>query len=113
MYVLENSLPIDTEYYLTNQLSKPLSRLFEPIIDNPSALLHGEHTRSIVKKTPTARAGGIMMFAVKKLKVGPNQRKKCPCYNSNSLPPSLIIQSKHWHIAFFAFKKNDSTQLLE
>eukprot|EP00904_Undaria_pinnatifida_P011202 jgi/Undpi1/7211/HiC_scaffold_22.g09684.m1 len=68
VYVLENSLPIDTEYYLTNQLSKPLSRLFEPIIDNPAALLHGEHTRSIVKKTPTARAGGIMMFAVKKLK---------------------------------------------
>ncbi|CAN0556100.1 unnamed protein product [Ectocarpus sp. 12 AP-2014] len=68
VYVLENNLPIDTEYYLTNQLSKPLSRLFEPIIDNPSALLHGEHTRSIVKKTPTARAGGIMMFAVKKLK---------------------------------------------
>lgn len=41
----------------------------QPIIDNPSALLHGDHTRSIVKKTPTARAGGIMMFAVKKLKV--------------------------------------------
>ena len=29
VYVLENNLPIDTEYYLTNQLSKPLSRLFE------------------------------------------------------------------------------------
>ncbi|CAM9213746.1 unnamed protein product [Choristocarpus tenellus] len=68
VYVLENNLPIDTEYYLTNQLSKPISRLFEPIIDNPSVLLHGEHTRSIVKKTPTARPGGIMMFAVKKLK---------------------------------------------
>ena len=29
VYVLENNLPIDTEYYLTNQLSKPLGRLFE------------------------------------------------------------------------------------
>lgn len=29
VFVLENNLPIDTEYYLTNQLSKPLSRLFE------------------------------------------------------------------------------------
>lgn len=29
VYVLENNLPIDTEYYLTNQLSKPLTRLFE------------------------------------------------------------------------------------
>lgn len=31
VYVLENNVPIDTEYYLTNQLSKPLSRLFEVI----------------------------------------------------------------------------------
>lgn len=39
MYVLENSLPIDTEYYLTNQLSKPLSRLFEvgPTTNVPTA----------------------------------------------------------------------------
>lgn len=29
VFVLENNLPIDTEYYLTNQLSKPLGRLFE------------------------------------------------------------------------------------
>lgn len=32
IYVLENSLPIDYEYYLTNQLSKPLLRIFEPIL---------------------------------------------------------------------------------
>lgn len=87
VYVLENSLPIDTEYYLTNQLSKPLSRLFEPIIDNPSALLHGEHTRSIVKKTPTARAGGIMMFAVKKLKVSESKSKLFPLQQPP--PPNL------------------------
>lgn len=49
----------------------------QPIIDNPSALLHGEHTRSIVKKTPTARAGGIMMFAVKKLKVNLTRLVRC------------------------------------
>jgi DNA polymerase delta subunit 1 len=32
IYVLENNIPIDTNYYLQNQLSKPLTRLFEPII---------------------------------------------------------------------------------
>jgi DNA polymerase delta subunit 1 len=67
VYVLENNLPIDTGYYLTNQLAKPLTRLFEPIIDNPATLLAGAHTRTVVRKTPTARPGGIMMFAVKKV----------------------------------------------
>lgn len=31
IYVLENRIPIDTQYYLDNQLSKPLIRIFEPI----------------------------------------------------------------------------------
>lgn len=66
VYVLENNLPIDTEYYLTNQLSNPLTRIFEPIISNPQSLLTGDHTRTVCKPTPTAKAGGIMMFAVKK-----------------------------------------------
>jgi DNA polymerase delta subunit 1 len=30
LYVLENNIPIDTKYYLENQLSKPLMRNFEP-----------------------------------------------------------------------------------
>ena len=68
VYVLDNNLPIDTEYYLTNQLSNPLTRIFEPIISNPQSLLSGDHTRALCKPTPTAKAGGIMMFAVKKLK---------------------------------------------
>lgn len=32
LYVLENNIPIDTRYYLDNQLSKPLIRIFEPIL---------------------------------------------------------------------------------
>jgi DNA polymerase delta subunit 1 len=68
VYVLENNLPIDTEYYLTNQLSNPLTRIFEPIIGNAQSLLSGDHTRTVCKPTPTAKAGGIMMFAVKKSK---------------------------------------------
>lgn len=32
IYVLENNVPIDFNYYLENQLSKPLLRIFEPIL---------------------------------------------------------------------------------
>jgi DNA polymerase delta subunit 1 len=32
LYVLDNNIPIDTKYYLENQLSKPLLRIFEPIL---------------------------------------------------------------------------------
>ena len=68
VYVLEHNLPIDTEYYLQNQLANPLHRIFEPIIPNPDILLNGDHTRSVRKLTPAAKAGGIVMFAVKKFK---------------------------------------------
>ncbi|KAG5650437.1 DNA-directed DNA polymerase delta [Sphagnurus paluster] len=64
LYVLENNLPIDTKYYLENQLSKPLMRIFEPILgEKASSLLSGEHTRTIQIATPTV--GGLMKFAVK------------------------------------------------
>ncbi|CAD27015.1 DNA POLYMERASE DELTA CATALYTIC (LARGE) CHAIN [Encephalitozoon cuniculi GB-M1] len=45
VYVLENNLPIDTEYYISQQISKPLSRIFEPIMDNVQELFRGDHTR--------------------------------------------------------------------
>lgn len=64
LYVLENNLPIDTKYYLDNQLSKPLMRIFEPILgEKASGLLSGDHTRAIQIATPTV--GGLMKFAVK------------------------------------------------
>ena len=67
IFVLENNLPIDCKWYLTNQLSKPLSRIFEPIIgDVDKNLLKGDHTRKIFIPTPTARKGSLMMFAQKK-----------------------------------------------
>ena len=37
IYVLENNIPIDTQYYLENQLSKPLMRIFEPILGEKRA----------------------------------------------------------------------------
>jgi hypothetical protein len=68
VFVLENNLPIDAQHYLDNQLSKPLERIFEPIIRKTSELLHGDHTRVVSKPTPVAKKGGIMMFTQKTLK---------------------------------------------
>ncbi|PYH98460.1 hypothetical protein BO71DRAFT_480347 [Aspergillus ellipticus CBS 707.79] len=65
IYVLENNIPIDTKYYLDNQLANPLGRIFEPILGEKKAsqLLTGEHTRSISVAAPTM--GGLMKFAKK------------------------------------------------
>ncbi|KZS94329.1 hypothetical protein SISNIDRAFT_453212 [Sistotremastrum niveocremeum HHB9708] len=64
LYVLENNIPIDTKYYLDNQLSKPLMRIFEPVLgDKAQNLLVGDHTRTITIATPSV--GGLMKFAVK------------------------------------------------
>ncbi|KAH6561006.1 hypothetical protein BASA62_010170 [Batrachochytrium salamandrivorans] len=64
IYVLENNLPIDTKYYLENQLSKPLMRIFEPVLgERASSLLTGDHTRAISVAAPSS--GGIMKFTVR------------------------------------------------
>ncbi|CAH9127494.1 unnamed protein product [Cuscuta epithymum] len=66
IFVLENNIPIDPHYYLENQISKPLLRIFEPILKNASKeLLQGSHTRSISISTPSN--SGIMKFAKKQL----------------------------------------------
>eukprot|EP00850_Spirogloea_muscicola_P023029 SM000324S12586 [mRNA] locus=s324:36384:42379:+ [translate_table: standard] len=66
IFVLENSIPIDPHYYLENQLSKPLLRIFDPILKNATReLLHGEHTRAVSISIPTT--GGIMNFAKKRV----------------------------------------------
>ncbi|KAG2195815.1 hypothetical protein INT47_010025 [Mucor saturninus] len=64
LYVLDNNIPIDTKYYLENQLSKPLLRIFEPILgEGAEGLLSGAHTRTVNIATPTI--GGLMKFTVK------------------------------------------------
>ena len=78
IFVLENNIPLDTQYYLENQLSKPLLRIFEPILGEKANLLcmfpellglatdiavAGDHTRTISVAAPTV--GGLMKFAVK------------------------------------------------
>uniref|UniRef100_A0A914W857 DNA-directed DNA polymerase n=1 Tax=Plectus sambesii TaxID=2011161 RepID=A0A914W857_9BILA len=65
IYVLENSVPIDTMYYLENQLAKPLSRIFEPILGDKaeSLLTKGDHTRVTTKSV--SKVGGLTAFTKK------------------------------------------------
>jgi DNA polymerase delta subunit 1 len=46
LYVLENNIPIDTKYYLDNQLSKPLLRIFEPILGDKAGSLRKHNYRT-------------------------------------------------------------------
>lgn len=82
IYVLENSVPIDFKHYLENQLSKPLLRIFEPILGEKaeSLLLKGEHTRT--QAMVTSKVGALSAFTKKtekcigcKTKMPPNTVK--------------------------------------
>lgn len=67
IYVLENNVPIDTTYYLENQLTNPLMRIFEPILGEDKAksvLFKGKHTRT--KTVVTSTIGKLAMFAKKR-----------------------------------------------
>lgn len=65
IYVLDHNIPIDTKYYLENQLSKPLMRIFEPIMGAKSqSLLSGDHTRTVYQGSSTLKSG-LMKFAQK------------------------------------------------
>lgn len=66
IYVLENCIPIDFKYYLENQLSKPLLRIFEPILGDKaeSILLRGEHTRT--RAVVTSKVGALSAFTQKR-----------------------------------------------
>ncbi|OQS02594.1 DNA polymerase delta catalytic subunit [Thraustotheca clavata] len=71
VYTLMNNIPIDCDYYLTNQLQNPIERLFEPIIGLAkvkSDLFAGDHTRKRSKPGLVQNSGGMMNFAVKKSK---------------------------------------------
>lgn len=64
IYALENSVPLDTTYYLEKQIVPPLERLFEALMDNPrQEFMFGEHTRNKHRATPSSSVGGIMKFA--------------------------------------------------
>jgi DNA polymerase delta subunit 1 len=64
LYVLENNVPIDFQWYLDHQLAEPLKRIFEPVVPNVAAtLLSGDHTRKVYKAT--SMTGALMKYAQK------------------------------------------------
>lgn len=59
--VIEKRLPLDIGYYVENQLTKPIMRLFQFLTKEPSALLRGQHA--------TARCADIKRCNMKDLPV--------------------------------------------
>lgn len=92
LYVLENSLPIDVKYYLENQLSKPLMRIFEPILGEKRAkeLLQGAHTRTVKMSAP--KSGGLMRFA-KKAELCKNCKSPLKADNHGALCENCISKA--------------------
>ncbi|CAL8096638.1 unnamed protein product [Calicophoron daubneyi] len=79
LYVLEHSIPIDTKYYLDNQLANPLLRIFEPILGETKAksmILNGEHTR--VKSVVHSTVGQLSAFT----------KKRASCVGCRTLLPA-------------------------
>ncbi|KAJ3279341.1 DNA-directed DNA polymerase delta [Rhizoclosmatium sp. JEL0117] len=80
LYVLDMNIPIDTKYYLENQLANPLMCIFKPILGEKSSSLLGEflplfyfptrlfeagdHLRTISVAAPSSMRG-LMKFAVR------------------------------------------------
>uniref|UniRef100_A0A6C0IZL6 DNA-directed DNA polymerase n=1 Tax=viral metagenome TaxID=1070528 RepID=A0A6C0IZL6_9ZZZZ len=65
LYALEHEMPINVEYYIENQLKKPLQRLFQPIIGERKTqqIFSGEHTRTRVQQQSSKKQKiGIMSF---------------------------------------------------
>ncbi|BES99407.1 DNA polymerase [Nesidiocoris tenuis] len=83
IYVLENSIPIDANYYLENQLSKPLLRIFTPILGDKaeSILLKGSHT--LTRKVATSKVGALAAFT----------KKKSMCLGCKSVLPTAEEQN--------------------
>jgi DNA polymerase delta subunit 1 len=96
IYVLENSIPIDTAYYLHQQLENPLTRIFEPVLGDCKSLLAGDHTRTVKVTTPTV--GSLFKFAKVQLRcVGckaplKEVGKKSVCPDCAEREPELYVR---------------------
>lgn len=65
-YVVENDLPLDINYYVENQIKKPLLRIFKPILKNPElTLFSGDHMKNIYSSC--SRNNPMAKFIVTKL----------------------------------------------
>jgi len=67
LYVLENNLSIDAQYYIDHQLHQPLMRIFGPIMpDAESVVFNGAHMRKL--SNPTPQTGALAKFVTKSLR---------------------------------------------
>lgn len=94
--MLTHNIPIDTGYYLHQQLENPLSRIFEPVLgDGFKSLLTGDHTLSV--KVTTNAASSLMKFAKVQLRCfgckAPlkDSDKRSVCYNCLVREPELFV----------------------
>ncbi|KAJ2703340.1 DNA-directed DNA polymerase delta [Coemansia spiralis] len=99
IYVLDNNLPIDTNYYVEHQLTNPLTRIFEPILGSKvSALFKGSHTRTIHVAAPTT--GALARFTVKtntclgcRSPLRKDQQHRAVCENCQSKLPEIYTRN--------------------
>jgi len=66
LYVLENDLPIDFNYYIEKQIKPPLQKIFDFIIPNVNALYEGEHTKVQYIPKLNNKSAGLGKFAIVK-----------------------------------------------
>lgn len=76
VYAMEHNIPLDMDYYINNQLKKPMKRIFGPVLGTADmtvdqaeelaerVLFTGEHVRRKVLATPTDM--GIGKFCVRR-----------------------------------------------
>ena len=63
LYAHQTQLILDIDYYMENQIKKPLIRIFSHVIKNIEKLFEGEHTRHKVNVTP--KIFELSKFAIK------------------------------------------------
>ncbi|MCP9257910.1 DNA polymerase [Dirofilaria immitis] len=62
IYVLQNNIPIDTAYYLENQLAKPLARIFEPVLGDKAETILTTGVHTLVRTVVQSKKSGLSQF---------------------------------------------------
>lgn len=78
VYVMDNDLPIDKQYYIEKQLRKPLERIFEAMNVDCRELFEGKHTLQVAH-TKISLKSGLGAFVTK------NQKCESFCNNRSEL----------------------------
>lgn len=92
VYVLEHSVPIDIEYYLENQIKKPVTRLLEYVVKDVDSLLVMPKGNGGKNNIQVAANTGLGVFLRKK--------EKCLICRCNSFPVCSHCESKYADVMF-------------